>query len=257
MSSRHRVQLALALAPVLTLLTLSSTARASDPATQKTMALHLEYLDILGAELVGETASRRYDLGSGSRHLGTLVASDGSQLLGAGLGLRAVFAALSGVRLGVEASYTAGRFRDGTTALPEPGVVARAEMLGSVGVEGTIAEILTLHTATVMGFDFQEFDVRPNLLQAASIVDAAPAPTMTSDGKPVPLSSMKLSDTALRLGQQIGFHVQIATMVALYGDGTFDYDGQWRVRLGVSIGRPVTKKTVDDEEGGFRRRRRS
>jgi len=49
-------------------------------------------------------------------------------------------------------------------------------------------------------------------------------------------ASSSLSRIDLRLGQQIGGHVQLGKAFALFADGTIDYDGQWRVRAGIAIG---------------------
>jgi hypothetical protein len=53
--------------------------------------------------------------------------------------------------------------------------------------------------------------------------------------------ALKMSRVDLRLGQQLGAHVQLASAVALFADGTIDYDGQWRVRAGIAIGQPLTR----------------
>jgi len=229
-------------------LLLSSLAGATE---KKDFGLHLEYLDLLGPEVVGETGDRRYDVGQGSVHLGT-VNLQGGQMLGGGVGLRAVFTNLTGVRLSVESSYFAGRFREGSVALPDLGVIARAELLGSLGIEGTIGEIFTIHTATVTGLDYSEFDARASLFSPRAIATPMPA----SGSQPATPVGTHLSNTSMRLGQQVGVHIQIAKMIAMYADGTYDYDGQWRVRAGISIGRPVTKKSVEDNESGFRMRPR-
>jgi hypothetical protein len=49
-------------------------------------------------------------------------------------------------------------------------------------------------------------------------------------------TSASLWRVDLRLGQQVGAHVQVARALALFADGTLDYDGQWRVRAGFAIG---------------------
>ena len=50
------------------------------------------------------------------------------------------------------------------------------------------------------------------------------------------VASSSLSRIDLRLGQQVGAHVQVGKAFALFADGTIDYDGQWRVRAGIAIG---------------------
>jgi hypothetical protein len=112
------------------------------------------------------------------------------------------------VRFSFEGGGTWGRFNQ----LPFS-TVSRAEMLASVGYEGTLG-ILVLHTATVLGFDYQSFDIGKNA---------------------------SMSMFALRAGQQVGAQVQLGGVLALYADGTIDWDGQWRVRAGISIGELIKK----------------
>jgi hypothetical protein len=47
-----------------------------------------------------------------------------------------------------------------------------------------------------------------------------------------------LSRFDLRAGIQLGVHVQICRLAAIYADGTIDYDGQYRIHVGVAVGNP-------------------
>ena len=58
----------------------------------------------------------------------------------------------------------------------------------------------------------------------------------TTNATSAAIASSSLSRTDLRLGQQLGAHVQLGKAFALFADGTIDYDGQWRVRAGIAIG---------------------
>ena len=42
----------------------------------------------------------------------------------------------------------------------------------------------------------------------------------------------------LQLGVQVGAHLQVSKLAALYGDVTLDYNGQWRLRFGIAIDEP-------------------
>jgi hypothetical protein len=172
----------------------------------------LEYLDFLGPEVVGELQPRTYDLHLDDKFTGVTQFKT-NPLVAGGFGLRFVGREASGnsnggVRFSVEASGDWGRFMNSPTS-----VVSRAEMLGGVGYEGTLG-ILVLHTETVIGFDYQTFDL----------------------GK-----GSSLETFSLRAGQQVGMHLQIASAVAIYADGTMDWDGQWRVRAGISVGELIKK----------------
>jgi hypothetical protein len=179
---------------------------------QPASAFKLEYVDFLGPEIVGELQPRAYDLKIDDKFVGVTRLHPGTLVLG-GIGLRYVGREPSGnsnggVRISFEVSGEWGRFQDSPFS-----TVSRAEVLGGVGYEGTLG-ILVLHTATILGIDYQTFDLGKN--QSVDMV-------------------------ALRAGQQVGAHLQIASCVALYADGTIDWDGQWRVRAGISVGELLRK----------------
>ncbi len=187
----------------------------------------LEYVDLLGAEVVGELATQTYDERVDKKLVGTRQVA--GVLVGGGVGVRPVFRFANGVRVSIEASGTCGRLRDADRGVAY-GTVTRAELLTGIGYELHLGRAVALHTASLVGLDAQWMDRAPDL----ALFDAAtPAPSPSS------LSS-SLSRVDLRLGQQVGVHLQLASAVALYADGTIDYDGQWRVRAGIAIGRPLT-----------------
>jgi hypothetical protein len=78
----------------------------------------------------------------------------------------------------------------------------------------------------MIGLDAQWMD----RAQQVVLFDASSGAAMAST------ASSSLSRVDLRLGQQIGAHVQLGKSFALFADGTIDYDGQWRVRAGIAIG---------------------
>ena len=198
---------------LLALLVLPSSAHAKET---------LEYLDLLTAEAVGELSTQTYDERVERKLVGTREVA--GLLVGGGIGVRPVFRFANGLRFSIEASGTWGRLRDA-----DPGVaystVTRAEFLTGLGYELHVGRALALHTATLIGLDAAWMD-RAQQLQ---LFDAS---SMSS-----PLASSSLSRIDLRLGQQLGAHLQLANAVALYADGTVDYDGQWRVRAGIAIGK--------------------
>ena len=198
--------------PLLALVLVSSTARAKET---------LEYMDLLTTEAVGELGTQTYDERVDKHFVGTREVA--GVLVGGGIGIRPVFRFANGLRFSIEASGTWGRLRDA-----DPGVaystVTRAEFLTGLGYEIHVGRSWALHTATLVGLDAAWMD----RAQQIQLFDAS---AMSS-----PLQSSSLSRVDLRLGQQLGAHVQLAKAVALYADGTLDYDGQWRVRAGIAIG---------------------
>src|SRR5262245_42882159 len=117
----------------------------------------LEFLDFLGPEVVGELQPRTYDLKLDDKFVGA-TPFRARPLVSGGFGLRLVGREPSGnsnggVRFSFEASGQWGRFQDSPYS-----VVSRAELLGGVGYEGTLG-ILVLHTATILGMDYQSFDI--------------------------------------------------------------------------------------------------
>jgi len=185
----------------------------------------LEYLDLLGAEVVGELGTQTYDERVDKRFVGTRDVA--GILVGGGVGLRPVLRFAHGVRFSMEVAGTWGRLRDA-----DPGAaystVARAEFLTGLGWEAHLGRAVTLHTASLVGLDAVWMD----RAQQVVFLDA-------STGAPSASPSSSLSRVDLRLGQQIGAHVQVAKAIALFADGTLDYDGQWRARAGIAIGEPL------------------
>jgi hypothetical protein len=185
------------------------------------VGLKIEGLDFLGPEVVGELQPRTYDLSLGGKYSGP-ISVQSPPLVTGGFGIRLVVRepsgrSNSGVRFSYEASGQWGRFNDGPYS-----TVSRYELLGGVGYEGTLG-ILVLHTATIVGLDYQAFDL----------------------GKDASVNMV-----SLRAGQQVGARLQVSDWVALYADGTIDWDGQWRVRAGFSISR-LFKQSSPASRGVF------
>jgi hypothetical protein len=200
--------------PLVAALALSSTAHAKET---------LEYLDILGAEAVGELGTQIYDEKIDKRFVGTRDVA--GLFVGGGIGARPVFVLPSGVRFSLEVSGTWGRVRDA-----DPGVaystMTRVEWLTGLGYELHVGRSWSLHTASLIGLDAVWMD-RAQQVQLFDVATGAAAAS---------LASSSLSRTDLRLGQQVGVHLQLGKSFALYADGTLDYDGQWRARAGIAIG---------------------
>ena len=104
--------------------------------------------------------------------------------------------------------------------------MTRAEFLTGLGYEVHLGRALSLHTASIVGLDAVWMD----RAQQVALFDATTGAAMSST------ASSSLSRVDLRLGQQVGAHVQLGKAFALFADGTLDYDGQWRVRAGIAIG---------------------
>ena len=200
--------------PLVALALFSSSAQAKET---------LEYLDLLGAEVVGELQTQSYDEKIDKRFVGTRDVA--GLLVGGGIGVRPVFVLPSGLRFSIEVSGTWGRLRDA-----DPGVsystMSRVEWLTGIGYELHLGKSWALHTASLVGLDAAWMD----RAQQIQLFDASTNAATSA------LSSSSLSRIDLRLGQQIGAHVQLGKAFALYADGTLDYDGQWRVRAGIAIG---------------------
>ncbi len=200
--------------PLVALAMLSSSAHAKES---------LEYIDLLGAEVVGEIGTQTYDEKIDKRFVGTRDVA--GVLVGGGIGVRPVWVLPSGLRFSIEVSGTWGRLRDA-----DPGVsystVSRLEWLTGIGYELHLGRHVALHTASLVGLDAAWMD-RAQQLQ---LFDASTGAVAAAN------ASSSLSRIDLRLGQQVGAHVQLGKAFALYADGTVDYDGQWRVRAGIAIG---------------------
>jgi hypothetical protein len=180
----------------------------------------LEYIELLSPEVVGELGTQSYDERVDKKLVGSRAIA--GLLVGGGVGIRPVFVFGNGVRFSVEASGTWGRLRDADPGVVY-GTVTRAEFLTGIGYELHLGRAVALHTASLVGLDAEWLD----RAQAVTLFDASAAATPSSS----------LSRVDLRLGQQLGAHVQLASSVALYADGTLDYDGQWRIRAGIAIGK--------------------
>ena len=215
----------------LTLITLvSSSALAYRHLPESTPKKNIvEYADILVGEAVGEFRNREYDVGS---FTGTTTLGGGMGLYG-GAGIRYVLGFQNGVRLNFDGSVAWGRLRDVDGPWSSYSTVMRGEILSGVGYEVRLGDVVVLHTATVMGLAGQQMKA---IAERAVLAAAGTAPTPTLQ------SSVELKEIGLRLGQQVGAHIQLADSVALYADATFDYDGQWRVRAGFAIGRPIRRE---------------
>jgi len=204
----------------------------------------LEYIDFLSPELVGEIGSRTYDLREtvakdDKRFVGS-VPLDGGVLGAGGVGFRLMLrfdprqSALTppkhGLHVSFEASVGFGRLRGAQGPFDDYATVTRGEFLSGLGYEWSLGRHVVLHTATMIGVSIQSMDAA-NLRGTTAALSTIP-----TGAAPPPGFSLEATD--LRLGQQVGLHVQVARWVALFGDGTIDYDGQWRVRAGIALGAP-------------------
>lgn len=202
---------------------------ASVPSVAHAGRSPVEFVDLLSPEVVGRVAgAQTVDLRRGDEFLGTTKVP-GGLFVGGGFGLRLVLRLDWGVRFSLEASGAWGRFQEPPPAFASTSLVTRAEALSSLGYEVPLGRWAAIHTATVIGLDYTAYDA--TLREGAALV----APS-TGVGVARGTGSVAVRDVAMRLGQQIGAHVAIYKALALFGDATFDWDGQYRVRFGISIG---------------------
>jgi hypothetical protein len=193
------------------------------------------YMDILTAEAAGEFNAQRYDVyqvrGEHERFVGTTDVKRGS-FLGGGFGVRLIYGMKNGLRISGETSYQGGRLIGGDLRFGDASMMMRAELLSGVGYQ-LVTGPLVWHAAGILGCDYVSFKVaQPIGGLSQGLTPGASPPAAIGLG-----DELRLTRWGLRAGAQVGVHVQVAKMVALYGDGTFDYDGQWRARFGFAIGR--------------------
>lgn len=192
------------------------------------------YIDILSAEAVGEFRPQTFDLSRRSGDDYTFLTSQTvtpHRFLGGGLGMRVIYAAKSGLRFSGEGSIAGGRILGGDLPFLSTSTAIRGELLTSFGYQA-VAGPFVLHGAGVLGFDYTTWKAaqpvsEPGTLQATLL------PNATATGEPI---DYKFERYGFRLGAQVGVHLQLAKNAALYSDVTFDYDGQWRARFGLSVG---------------------
>ena len=157
----------------------------------------LEYIDLLGAEVVGELGTQRYDERVDKKFVGTRDVA--GLLVGGGIGVRPVFVLPSGLRFSIEVSGTWGRLRDA-----DPGVaystMSRVEWLDRARLRAArsarAGRCIRRRSSgsTRCGWIARS---RSQLLDA------------TTNAAIAAIASSSLSRIDLRLGQQVGAHVQL------------------------------------------------
>ena len=192
------------------------------------------YIDILAAEAVGEFSSQQYDAyrsrDGNEVFVGTQRLAN-QTLLAGGLGLRLVFATANGLRFSGEGSLQGGRLLGEPQLALAESTVMRGELLMGLGYQVVLGPVV-LHAAGIIGGDYATLKLVPQALGAVTS-QLSSAGTVGAS----PLSEdITLKRWGLRLGAQAGAHLQISKLTALYGDVTFDYDGQWRTRFGIAFG---------------------
>lgn len=193
------------------------------------------YVDLLLAEGVGELGAQQYDVyrqrDGNETFVGNLALDRRhGTLLAAGFGLRLAFAIQGGLRISGEGSVQGGRLVGASDAALLTSTVTRGELLAGIGYQVALGP-LVLHTSGLLGGDYQSLHVAPAPVAMAALTTSAAVPAPTDD-------ELTLRRWGLRLGLQVGAHVQLTKLAALYGDATIDYDGQWRTRFGIAVGEP-------------------
>ncbi len=192
------------------------------------------YFDILSPEMVGELGSHTYDLNQqvdkdNSRFLGNQTVSRG-RFLGGGFGLRVLVGGGNGFFGGGEFMVAGGRMMNAELPWSSTSTALHYDVLTEVGYALSLKGLAALHVAAVFGFDGMRFDVAG----PQSNIAAATIGNGTSMDPP----SLTLSRMDLRAGLQVGLHVNLYKALAFFADGTIDYDGQYRIRMGLALGCP-------------------
>lgn len=195
------------------------------------------YVDLLLAEAVGDLGSQQYDVyrsrDGNDVFVGTLpLDRRQGTLLAAGFGLRLSFALDNGLRFSGEVSVQGGRLIGSTDPSLLTSTAIRAEAMAGFGYQATIGPVV-LHTAGLLGSDYSSLKAKLAPAQAPG-----GGASGFASGPPIPDEDLTLQRWGLRLGVQVGAHVQVGKLAALYADATLDYDGQWRTRCGIAIGEP-------------------
>jgi hypothetical protein len=192
------------------------------------------YYDLLIPEAVGELGTRTYDLDvtapGGDKIFRGNVPVSGGHYLGAGFGLH-VLVVNHGFLVGGEASVSGGRLAGENLPFDSTSTALHYSVIANLGYALSLGEVAMIHGAALIGFDGMRFDVAgPQSGIAALVANANPPPSALLD--------YTLSRHDLRLGLTAGIHVNVAKLVAVWADGSIDYDGQWRVRCGFAFGAP-------------------
>lgn len=203
-----------------------------------TAAKGTAYLDFLTVQAAGEFRSQSYDVyshtGGDDHFVGNLDLAKGT-FLGGGLGLRLAYTTKIGIRVSGEGAFSGGRLVGIDAPWLASSTVLRGELLSGLGYQFATGP-LAVHLSFVFGADYQSFRVPSGAFARSAVsVYQGFTPSVVSPIVADP-DDYKLSRWGLRVGGQIGTHVQIAELIALFGDATFDYDGQWRARIGLSVG---------------------
>jgi hypothetical protein len=203
---------------------LAGAARAEEPSKG------FFALDFLTDEAVGLPSGGSWDVyqgsGKGRELIGSIANKNNGTYLGGGWGYRIIVGSRYGLRASLEMGGSWGHLFG--SDLPWQVVSGENRFSGMVGL-GYQHRFgpLVLHSATLIGGDSTTVDVANPIVP----LPAGTAAATIGDGK-----SLSLTKASFRLGQQIGFHVQVGNGVLLYADATYDIDGEWRVRAGLGLG---------------------
>ncbi len=195
------------------------------------------YFDFLVPEVVGETGSRTYDLNQKvdkdtTRFIGNQTVKGGT-FIGGGFGVQGMYVFPSGVLVGLGGGAWGGRLHGADIPWESQSIATHYEVVTRLGYAFSVG-IFSLHAAALVGFDGMSFDVSGPVSGFASNTAMASSGSTSTDGG----LGYTLSRFDLRAGVQLGVHFNVTEMVAVFADGSYDYDGQWRVRGGISIGQP-------------------
>ncbi len=185
------------------------------------------YLDIFAPEAVGFRGDHLFDLSDENGDFAGKQAVRGGTFLGAGHGFRNLFVLPHGALLLDELLLAWGDLDGAQMQWQQASRAMRFEILIGAGWGFPVGPFY-FHTATVLGGAWLGFDVI-----GATNSDVALASVGAPSSSPM-RGSLSIWD--FRAGQEVGVHLQIARLAAIFADGTIDYDGQWRVRAGISVG---------------------
>jgi hypothetical protein len=191
------------------------------------------YFDFIVPEVVGELRDKTYDLsrqvGDDWRFVGNTKVGKGLYT-GGGFGIHVLVAWPKVLLVGGEASVTGGRITDAQLPFAATSTALHYSLAAQIGVQHAFS-VAMIHAAAVIGFDGMRFDVA-GPPQGESLVGGG------GDAPP----GYRLERFDMRAGLQLGVHVNVARLMALWADGEIDYDGQYRFRAGLAIGAPGTER---------------
>ncbi len=177
-----------------------------------------------------------YTLHSGQgKYAGTIGAvpvGDAGSFVGGGLAVGVVLGFRYGAQLSLQMFQVAGGGVIGGAFPFRTGTALSLSMAAGFGWEWIFGRVL-LHASTVVGFDHTSlyFEGLPDAVRARLPPFSYAGNDFRAEG-----------DATLRFGEQVGVHVRVAPMVAVFAEAEIDYGPGWHVASGIALGEHEKKK---------------